>query len=163
MRECIGLFGHCGRQRWRDSFIERYEQESINYYNPFKDDYDSAIDGPLEASNMAENKIVVFPITNQSFGMISLNEVSIATNMSEDRHLIVLVDDNVMSDVSISNRNNTYSDETLASINKEMSRASVSSRNLVRFHLEKLNKPNVHLVSSLDDMLELSVVLYREV
>jgi hypothetical protein len=36
---CIGLFGTCDKNRWRDPFMAKYDELGISYFNPMVDDW----------------------------------------------------------------------------------------------------------------------------
>ena len=69
----IGLFGTCGTSIWRKPFIERYQQEGIPFFNPQVDDWKSE-DAAIEAQHLAEDPIILFPITNETYATGSLAE-----------------------------------------------------------------------------------------
>ena len=37
--ECVGLFGTCGSSTWRAPFIEAFEAEEVEYFNPQVEDW----------------------------------------------------------------------------------------------------------------------------
>ena len=67
----IGLFGTCGNSKWRDSFIKDYEKEGIDYYNPQVDNWKPE-DAKVEAEHLANDKIILFPVTRETSGLGSL-------------------------------------------------------------------------------------------
>lgn len=36
---CVGLFGTCGRSKWRNPFMEKYKELGIKFFNPQVDDW----------------------------------------------------------------------------------------------------------------------------
>lgn len=94
----IGLFGTCGQSRWREPFIAEYKNRNINYYNPQVDNWspENAIE---EAKHLTEDEIILFPITNETYGLGSLSEVGFSIlnviNLNKRRSFIVFIDDNV--------------------------------------------------------------------
>lgn len=144
----IGLFGTCGNSKWRDSFIAEYEKLGIGFYNPQVPDWKPE-DAEIEAEHLANDKIILFPITGESYGLGSLSEVGFsvlnAIRLDDRRDFIILIETNL--------------DESLddAGMRKESSRA----RALVKQHLKKLRLPNLYLVDSLEEMLKISITLYE--
>lgn len=146
----IGLFGTCGGSKWRESFKARYAQEEIESYDPQRPDWKPE-DAEIEAEHLANDEILLFPVTSETYATGSLSEVGFsmlqAVRLDERRDFVVLIDDNL--------------DEKLddAVARKE----SIRARALVKQHLKKLRFKNVYLVETLEEMLELSVALYRAV
>ena len=70
---CIGLFGTCGNSRWRDAFIEKYKELGIAFFNPQVEDWtpDCAVE---EARHLAEDRIILFPVTSETYGIGSIAE-----------------------------------------------------------------------------------------
>lgn len=144
----IGLFGTCGSSTWRSEFIKEYEKENINYYNPQVKDWrpECSIE---EAKHLATDKIIVFPITSETYGEGSLSEVGFsilnAIRLDNTRYFIVLIDDYLNDDL----------DDLLA---REQ---SLRMRHLVRNHLFEQKLDNLYFVNTLEEMLKVSKVLYR--
>ena len=61
-KNCIGLFGTCGNSTWRNKFMEIYDKKNIIYYNPQVDDWKPE-DAVIEAERLANDQIILFPIT----------------------------------------------------------------------------------------------------
>jgi len=145
----IGLFGTCGKSKWRDKFIEAYQTEGITFFNPQKDDWSPA-DADIEADHLVNDDIVLFPITDETYAFGSLAETGFsvlqALKLNERREFIIMITPDVIPDESIQH-------ETLR-------KESVRARALVKAHLKKLNYPNVWVVNSLDNMLKLSLHLH---
>ena len=148
--ETIGLFGTCGTSTWRQPFMERYAKEGIQFYNPQVEDWKPE-DAVIEAEHLANDEIICFPITAETLAEGSLSEVGFsilnAIKLENSRDFVVFIDPLV-------------SDELQAS-NPEGAKGSMRSRALVIQHLKKLRMANVYLVDSLDEMLEVSVVLAK--
>ena len=147
---CIGLFGTCGKSSWRDVFIQKYNQLEISYFNPQVDDWKPEL-AEIEAEHLVNDDIILFPVTNETFGTGSLAETGFsimqAINSSENRSVIIMIDKEPKEELKIA--------EPLAY--KESTRA----RALVRAHLNKVKKPNIYIVDSLDEMLSVSLKLYE--
>lgn len=145
----IGLFGTCGNSIWRDNFMTIYDQEEIHYFNPQKDDWKPE-DAKIEADHLANDDIVLFPVTNETLGLGSLGEVGFsilqAIKLDSNRDIVVMIDDDL-------------SDDSKEKFTESEVRESIKMRALVKAHLKKLSYPNVYLVDNLDDMLKVSMYL----
>lgn len=144
----IGLFGTCGKSRWREDFINKYNELNINYFNPQVDDWKPEL-AEIEAEHLSNDKIILFPITSETYGLGSLSEVGFsilnAIKLDDRRQFVVLID--MKLDKSLNDNN--------------LIKESLRSRALVKQHLKKLNLENVYLVDALDEMLEVSLILYN--
>lgn len=142
MTVCIGLFGTCANVRWRDSFMKTYDYMRISYYNPMVDKWDSSAVAE-EAQHLAEDSIILFPVLKDSLGLASLAEVSIGPLKAQKQHdyrsFVVFIEDDVIGN-----------DEN-----------SLRSRALVKGHLKNMGLPNVYIVNSLEEMLDVSIQLHR--
>ena len=149
MKLCIGLFGTCGGSTWRNGFIEKYNELGINFFNPQKDGW-TPEDAEVEAEHLADDSLILFPVLSETYGLGSLAEtgfsVAQAMRLDDRRDFVILVDPKP-------------SDE-LAS-NAALYKESTRNRALVKAHLKKLNLPNVYVVDTLDEMLDVSVALYK--
>lgn len=147
MELCVGLFGTCGGSRWREPFIARYTDLAIPYFNPQVDDWDEAF-AETEAVHLANDAIILFPVTGETYAGGSLAECGFsilqAIRLDDRRDFVIMIDRSL--DPSL--------DDAIA--RKESMRA----RALVRQHLIKLRLPNVYLVDDLETMLEISETLY---
>ena len=141
----IGLFGTCGNSTWRKSFIESYEANGIEYYNPQVEDWKPE-DAQIEADHLANDEIILFPVLAETSGLGSLGEVGFsilqAIKMDSTRSVIVMIDPACVIE-----------DEN---VRKE----SIRMRALITAHLKKLKYPNVYLVKDLPDMYLLSRELH---
>ena len=144
----IGLFGTCGKSSWRSRFIERYTQEGIQFFNPQVDDWKPE-DATIEAEHLANDQVVLFPITGETYGTGSLAETGFsvlnAIKLEDRRDFVIMIeqelDDNLEDAVA----------------RKE----SLRARALVKEHLKKLRLSNLYVVNTLEEMLDVSVTLYR--
>ena len=145
---CVGLFGTCGGSRWRDPFMKAYDERGFNYYNPQVDNWEPWM-AKEEADHLAQDAIILFPVTSETYGLGSLAETgySILQALRRDsrREFIIMIDDHL---------DDSLTDEALC-------KESMRGRKLISSHLAKINMSNVHVVVSLEDMLELSIRLYR--
>jgi len=149
-KPCIGLFGTCGSSKWRDKFVNRYKTRSIEFFNPQKDDWKPE-DSAIEAEHLINDDIVLFPITAETFGTGSLAETGYsilnAIRSNDQQFVIIFIDPKV--------------NPLLHQENPTAAKESSNSRAIVLAHLKKLNHPNVFIVKSLEEMLDLSVKLYK--
>lgn len=148
MKLCVGLFGTCGGSEWRDRFIERYEQEGIIFFNPQVEDWKPE-DAEVEAEHLAEDDVILFPVTSETYGLGSLGECGFsmlnAIKLDDRRDFVIMIEREL--------------DESLD--DPALRKESTRMRALVYQHLKKLNLPNVYVVETLDEILEVSVQLYR--
>lgn len=147
MSLCVGLFGTCGGSTWRDEFMKKYDKLGVKYFNPQVDDWTPEC-AEEEANHLAEDAVILFPITSETYGMGSLAETGFsvlqAISLNNRRDFVVMIDRDLDP-----------------SLDDEITRKeSIRARALVSKHLEKLGMANVYIVQSLDDMLELSLELY---
>lgn len=146
----IGLFGTCGNSTWREDFIEIYESEELEFYNPKKPDWNPE-DSEEEARHLAEDEIILFPITSETYGLGSLAEIGFsilnAIRLDNSRFFVVLIDEDV--------------DDELKKSNPNLAEESKRNRALVRSHLKKLKLSNLYLVENMEQLLEASIVLYQ--
>ena len=143
----IGLFGTCGSSTWRKRFIETYTSKGIDYFNPQKDDWQPE-DAAIEAEHLANDEIILFPVTSETYGTGSLAETGFsilnALKLDDRRYFVIMIDGHL--------------DE---SQNDPVARKeSLRARALVKEHLKKLRYANVYLVESLDEVFEVSLQLY---
>ena len=144
----IGLFGTCDKSHWRDKFIVTYKSQDVPYYNPQVKDWNLQC-AQIEAEHLANDRIILFPITHESYGLGSLSEIGFsvlnAIKLNDRRYFVILIDDYLDADLQDDN------------LRKE----SLKNRSLVKNHLLKLGMSNIYLVNSLDDMLQVSLILYQ--
>ncbi len=144
----IGLFGTCGKSRWRDTFIEAYAKEGIPFFNPQVEDWKPE-DAEREAEHLANDEVILFPITSETYATGSLSEVGFsilhAIRLDDRREFVVMVDQELDPELN---------DPTAK-------KESLRSRALVLQHLKKLRLKNVYLVDNLEQMLQVSIQLYR--
>jgi hypothetical protein len=146
---CIGLFGTCGDSRWRDRFIKQYSEYNINYFNPQIDNWNPefAIE---EAEHLANDSVIVFPVTSETYGTGSLAEVGFsilnAIKLDDRRFFIIMIDQFL---------NEELMENTIAA------KESLRSRALVLQHLKRLNLSNVYLVNDLSEALNISITCYN--
>lgn len=147
---CIGLFGTCGGSKWRDSFMATYQERGIEFFNPQVDDWKPEL-AEIEADHLVNDQIILFPVTNETYGMGSLAEsgfsIMQAIRSNSNRFVVILIDKTVS--------------ESLQTADPVLSKESSRSRALTLAHLKKVNHPNVFFVETLDDMLAISIELHE--
>lgn len=146
---CVGLFGTCGDSTWRDAFEYVYKEAGINFFNPLVEDWKPE-DAVVEAEHLANDNIILFPITKETYGVGSLSEVGFgvlsAIKLDDRRDFVVMIENELIPELME---------------DKERAKESLRARALVLQHLKKLNLPNVYLVDKLTDMLDISTTLYH--
>ena len=158
---CIGLFGTCGNSSWRkDLFIPEYEAKGIRYFNPQVENWDPS-KAKEEAYHLANDPILLFPITNETYAAGSLSETGFsvlqALNLDNRRDIVLFIDPDLKVELTL--------EIARAKANNQMlpqAMDSIRNRALVIEHLKKLRFSNVYLVNSLEEMLQLSLELYHE-
>jgi hypothetical protein len=150
MNITVGLFGTCGASKWRDAFMERYTVDGIAFFNPQKDDWKPE-DAAIEADHLADDQVILFPITSETYATGSLAEVGFsvlqAIKLNRRRNFVVFIDPNL--------------DAALVKDNAVAAKESLRARAIIAKHLRKLELDNLYIVNSLDDMLEVSLVLVK--
>lgn len=150
MKNVIGLFGVCGNTTWRQDFMKKYDEREIEYFNPQVSDWKPEL-AQIEAEHLVQDSIVLFPITNETYAFGSLAETGFsvlsAIQSLGERSLIVLID----KDVS----------DTLKEENPTLANESIRARTLVRAHLSKVKNPHIHIVKTMEEMLDLSIAIYN--
>lgn len=148
MDNTIGLFGTCGVSRWRDSFIAEYDKLGIPYFNPNVAFWKPEL-AIVEAEHLANDNIILFPITSEEYSLGSLSEVGFsvlnALKLDSQRDFIVLIDQHL--------------DDSLVDAGKR--EMSINARALVLQHLLKQRLANVYIVDDLTTMLTVSLTLYK--
>lgn len=148
MKLCIGMFGTCGGSKWRDNFISTYNKNEIEFFNPQVDDWKPE-DAIIEAEHLADDMIILFPVTSETYGTGSLSEVGFsilnAIKLDDRRDFIIMIDKSL--------------DESLT--DPIARKESLRARALVFQHLKKLRLANLYVVESLEEMLNVSLELWN--
>lgn len=164
---CIGLFGTCGGSRWReDLFIPRYRERGIEFFNPQVEDWNPSL-AEVEAEHLANDAIILFPVTNETYAFGSLAETGFsmlnAMRLDDRREFVVFI----AQDIAETDPKGNVLDDRLDADGKpnpnSRAKDSLRARALVRQHLIKLRLPNVYLVDSLEGMLDVSITLWESV
>ena len=151
MQKCIGLFGTCGNSSWRKAFIEAYQKENINYFNPQveADKWNDAC-AEAEAAHLIQDSIILFPVTSETYATASLAEIGFAivqAILNPQRILIIFVDSKI--------------DSSLETVNPQLTKEAMRERKLVIKHLKNINLKNVILVQNLEEMFNASICAYN--
>jgi len=158
----VGLFGTCGKTTFRkDLFIPKFEKIGIEYFNPQLGPGEwNPTCAEIEAEHLASDEIILFPITKDTYGLGSLSEVGFsflqAMKLNSDRDFIIMIDKELDESLFI---NNTENPKNVTSF--ELAQESLKMRALVTQHIKKMNMNNVYVVDNLEEMLELTVELYK--
>ena len=144
----IGLFGTCGNSHWRDIFIETYSRLGISFFNPHVDDWDSTM-ATVEVRHLAEDEIILLPITSETYGTGSLTETGFsvlqAIRLDDRRDFVILTERELAPELME---------------NAVAAKESLRARALVYEHLKKLRLSNLYVVDTLDEMLDVSLSLH---
>lgn len=146
--KCIGLFGTCDKSKWRDAFMNEYDCLGIKYFNPMVENWKPE-DAIIEAEHLANDGIILFPVTSESYGMGSLAETGFsilqAIRYDSNRFVVVYIDHLLNSGLEE---------------NPDLYKASIRTRALVIAHLKKMKYQNVYVVDGLESMLKVSITLH---
>lgn len=149
-KNCIGLFGTCGNSTWRISFIEKYQELGIEFFNPQVDDWKPEL-AEVEAEHLASDQIILFPITDETYATGSLAESGFsilnAIKLDDRRDFVILIQKELKKE--------------LMDNNPECAKESLRARALVKQHLKKLNFSNLYVVETLEEMLKVSITLWK--
>lgn len=144
----VGLFGTCGGSKWRNPFMKKYEELGITCYNPQVEDWKPEL-AEVEAQHLAEDKVILFPVTNETYATGSLSEVGFsilnAIKLDDRRNFVVMIQKDLLPEL----------DDPIA--RKE----SLRARALVYEHLRALRLSNLYVVETLEEMLDISIALYN--
>lgn len=166
-RLCVGLFGTCGGSRWReDHFIPRYDERGIPWYNPQVENWDpSCVEE--EANHLANDAIVLFPVTNETYAFGSLAETGFsmlnAIRLDDRRDFVLFIAQDIAATDPKGSRLDDRLNEDGTPNQQSKAKDSLRTRALVKQHLIKLRLPNVYVVGSLEEMFDVSVRLWDSV
>lgn len=146
----IGLFGTCGNSQWREPFITKYKQLGIQFFNPQVKDWKPEL-AAVEAQHLANDKIILFPITNETYATVALSEVGFlvlnAIKPDDRKSFVVMIQEDLNPE-----------------LNDPIAREeSLRARVLVLEHLRHLRLSNLYIVDTLEEMLDISLKLYQDV
>ena len=154
------MFGTCGNSTFRQKiFIPAFQKlglkDGIDYFNPQVEDWKPEF-AKVEADHLANDQVILFPITGETYGLGSLSEVGFsilnAIKLDDRRDFVVYVESTL--------------DEVLHAENPDLAKESMRSRALIGQHLDKMNFSNLYIISgdtpreeALSMMLEMSITL----
>lgn len=145
---CVGLFGTCGGSKWRDDFMAKYSAQGINFFNPNKSDWKPE-DAVEEAKHLADDDVILFPVTKETYGTGSLAETGFsilqAIRLDDRRDFIIMIDQSLAPELD----------------NEVARKESLRARAIVQQHLKKLRLRNVYVVDTLEEMYSISIDLYK--
>lgn len=145
---CVGLFGTCDKNRWRDPFMAKYNKLGIAYFNPMVDNWHPGLVAD-EAKHLAEDEIILFPILGWSYAEGSLSELGFgpwkAMRQNKNRSFVYFIELELHERLTDPDR----------------CKASMRARKLLLGHLEEIDAPNVYIVKSLEEMLATSLQLHE--
>lgn len=145
----VGLFGTCGGSTWRNPFMQMLDDHGIAYFNPQVDNWTPDL-ADIEAWHLANDRLILFPVTDETFGFGSLAETGFslqsALALNTNRFVMLYIAPAV--------------NETLAASSPEQADASRRARKLALAHLAKAQNPNVFVVSSLEEMQSKTLRLF---
>lgn len=151
MKNVIGLFGVCATTTWRKDFMAEYDARGIFYFNPQVEDWDPSL-AAIEADHLVSDRILLFPVTADTYAIGSLAEVGFAVLSAVmgagSRSVIVLVEKEV--------------NDQLKAENPVLAKESNRARALVLAHLDNIIHSEVYFVETMDEMMNVSITLYEK-
>lgn len=145
----VGLFGTCGGSKWRVPFEDKYRSAGISFFNPQVDNWDASM-ADIEAQHLAEDEIILFPITGETYGTGSLAETGFsilqAIRLDDRRDFVILIDKELSPGLME---------------NAVAAKESLRARALVKAHLRKVRLSNLYVVETLEEMLAVSLKLHE--
>lgn len=151
MKLTVGMFGTCGGSKWREPFIVKFNELGIDFFDPQVPNWtpDCAI---IEAEHLAEDAIILFPVTGETTGVGSLSEVGFsilnAIRLDNQRDFVIMIEPDLTEALK-------------DSIPPAQAKESIRARALVNQHLKKMRLSNLYIVDNFDEMLEVSISLYN--
>jgi len=147
MIEAVGLFGTCGTSTWRDVFVTKFETEGVEFFNPVVPNWTPGC-AAVEAEHLAGDAIIVMAVTGETTGSASLVEAGLMVGraiLEPDKSFVLLVE--------------LEADPAL-----EGAKDSNRARRLLLEHLAHFGGvKNLRVVTSFNEMLELTLQLWKEV
>jgi hypothetical protein len=145
----VGLFGTCGGSTWRTPFMAMLDSQGIPYFNPQVETWTPEL-ADVEAWHLANDRLILFPVTDETFGFGSLAETGFslqsALALNTNRFVMLYIAPAV--------------NPQLAASSPEQADASRRARKLALAHLAKAQNPNVFVVKSLEEMQAKVLRLY---
>lgn len=143
----IGLFGACGTTTWRNDILAEFKKlgDGFNYYNPqlppgVRWTPSASVE---EAKHLASDDVVIFSVTNETYGLRSLAEVGIIISQvimaQKPRFAIIYVAPEVTTQLMV--------DDPRMAIESNKTRALLLS------HLRQLKHDRVIVITSITDLI----------
>jgi len=155
----IGLFGTCGPSTWRNDFIKRYQAEGIEFFNPQVADWTPA-HAANEALHLESDEIILFPVTDETYASGSLAEIGFSGMRALPQIRQVIDTAHVLGPHFAVIYINPQVREELKVQNALAAKESERTRALIAAHLTNTPHPNLFVVQSLGEMLEVSLRLH---
>jgi hypothetical protein len=118
----------------------------------------------VEAEHLAEDQIILFPVTNETYAFGSLAETGFsmlnAISLDDRRSFVIYIAQDIAAVDPKGNKLDDQLNEDGSKNPSSQAKASLRTRALVNQHLKKLRLPNVYIVDSLDEMLAVSLQLW---
>ena len=148
----IGLFGTCDKSKWREPFMQLFAEHKVPFFNPMVDNWTPEL-AEVEAWHLANDKLILFPVTSESYGFGSLAETGFSINsaltLNKGRFVLMYIAPDV--------------DDALKQEDPVRAKASRTARALAIAHLAHVANPNVIVVKSMREMLDKVLALYAAV
>lgn len=152
MENVVGLFGTCGKSKWREEMaIPILEEEGVSYFNPVVEDWNEEA-RENEAHHMMHDYVIMLVITGETSGITSMAESGWMAFQSHLRHgqTLILVLEDMVEDPG------SFVDAT--SINK--------TRDLIRKYAKKitskkLDRPSIKICETVEEATRLAVNLFH--
>lgn len=146
---CIGMFGTCGNSTFRQEIlIPNFKSWDVEYFNPQVDEWKPE-DAIIEAEHLANDEIILFPITSETYAQGSLSEVGFsilnAIKLDSRRDFVIMIENEL---------------DTELMKDEDRAKDSLRSRALVLQHLKKLKFDNIYVVNTFKEMLDVTKILY---
>lgn len=129
--------------------MDLLDEHGIPYFNPQVDNWTPEL-ADVEAWHLANDRLILFPVTGETFGFGSLAEtgfsVQSALSINANRFVLLFIAPDV--------------DAALKESAPEQADASRRARKLALAHLAKVTNPNVFVATSMSDMLGKTLKLY---
>ena len=163
----IGMFGTCGGSKWRERlFIPKYDELGIAWYNPQVENWDPSC-AEEEAEHLANDAIILFPVTNETYAFGSLAETGFsmlnAMKLDDRREFVLFIAQDIAKEDPKGALLDDRKEKDGSDNPRSRARDSLRARALVKQHLIKLRLPNVYLVDGLEEMLAVSLKLWESV
>ena len=125
--------------------MSNFDLRGIPFFNPQVDDWKPEL-AVVEADHLANDAIILFPITSETYATGSLAETGFsilnAINLELRRDFVIMIDPKLVEE------------------NAALAKESIRARALVIQHIKKINLANLYVVADLDSMYKVSIILW---